>query len=117
MSSYVVRGLALLTLVIGFEAVAPLDAQAGPIHKHIEQKLLAKPAKDISLHQIVHAMEGPTTLADCVNTQGLCEQVDTCRLHRVFHSVTDEIDALMARVSLQDIINNSGLVPDDGGTA
>ena len=79
--------------------------------------LLAKPAKDISLHQIVHAMEGPTTLAHCVNTQGSCEHVDTCRLHRVFHSVTDEIDALMARVSLQDIINNSGLVPDDGGTA
>ncbi|HTN75827.1 MAG TPA: hypothetical protein VL096_11295 [Pirellulaceae bacterium] len=45
MSSYVVRGLALLTLVIGFEAVAPLDTQAGPIHKHIEQKMLAKPAK------------------------------------------------------------------------
>ncbi len=45
MSRFALTLLVLTALLIGVQGATPSASQAGPIHKHIEQKMLAKPAK------------------------------------------------------------------------
>ena len=45
MSRFAICLLVLTALLVGAQGITPSAAEAGPIHKHIEQKMLAKPAK------------------------------------------------------------------------
>ncbi len=80
--------------------------------------LLARPASEITLGQVIDAVEGPVRLDLCVGEPETCEQAGTCGLHRTWSVVRDGIADLMDRYSLHDMLMNTGDEPDnDGGLA
>lgn len=77
--------------------------------------LLAKPAREISLGQVIAAVEGPVQLSLCMQ-EAVCQEADSCGLHRTWSVVEEGIINLMDRFSLQDMLSNTGAVPEpDGG--
>ena len=51
---------------------------------------LARPASEISLLEVVEAMEGPVALNQCVTEPGFCPLTPTCNVHPAWvhaHSV------------------------------
>jgi Rrf2 family protein len=52
---------------------------------------LARPANEISLLQVVEAMEGPLALNQCVVEPGICPLVPACNVHVAWEHARDVI--------------------------
>jgi Rrf2 family protein len=61
---------------------------------------LARPAEDISVLQIVEALEGPLRSAECALRGGPCHWDDVCALHWVWSSARDALCDELAGASL-----------------
>jgi Rrf2 family protein len=79
--------------------------------------LLAKPAKEITLGQVIDAVEGPSRMVICAVEPELCEQAGHCGMQRTWAMVTEGIQDLMDRYSLHDMLQNTGASQDNGGLA
>jgi FeS assembly SUF system regulator len=65
---------------------------------------LAKPPAEISVLQIIRALEGPVSLTACVDgTEGLCEVESLCPMRGNWDRVNSAIRAALAGVSLADM--------------
>ncbi|MDZ7725549.1 MAG: Rrf2 family transcriptional regulator [candidate division KSB1 bacterium] len=64
---------------------------------------LQVPAGDISIAQVVEALEGPITLVDCADHQHVCKRVDQCRLKPGFLSLQKHFRDYLGQVSLADM--------------
>mgnify|MGYP002260497770 CR=1 FL=1 len=53
--------------------------------------MLAKPAKDISLLDVVEAIDGPISLNECSNPDGNCSFGDDCQLKEVWCDAQDDL--------------------------
>ena len=81
---------------------------------------LARPAGEITVLQIVEAMEGPLRTGECALRGGPCHWDDVCALHRVWSAARDALcdrldDATLATVAADDRALAAGLlaVPED----
>jgi len=68
---------------------------------------LARPADEITVLQIVEALEGPLRTAECALRGGPCHWDDVCALHWVWSSARDALcdelaGATLARVAADD---------------
>lgn len=70
--------------------------------------LLARPASEISLHDVISAVEGPGMLSMCAKTAPDCGDADHCGLNLTWARVSRGIEALMSSYSLEDLMNNEG---------
>jgi len=55
--------------------------------------LLARPASEISLLEVVEANNGPIALNDCTVTPGKCDNAEFCPLHDIWQEAQDELVA------------------------
>lgn len=55
--------------------------------------LLARPASEISLLEVVEAIDGPIALNDCTVTPGKCDNAEFCPLHDIWQEAQDELVA------------------------
>ena len=53
--------------------------------------MLARAASDITLLDVVEAIDGPIALNECVGDEGLCAFGDDCPLHSVWCDAQDEL--------------------------
>ena len=53
--------------------------------------VLARPASEISLLEVVEAIDGPIELNECTASPGRCENADNCPLHEIWQEVQDEL--------------------------
>jgi Rrf2 family protein len=53
--------------------------------------MLAKPASEISLLDVVEAIDGPITLNECVGDEGLCSFDTDCPLHDIWGAAQHEL--------------------------
>jgi Rrf2 family protein len=79
-----------------------LTAEAGPTGGY----LLAKPAEDITLLDVVVAAEGPIRIDQCVLRSGPCDWDTSCPVHvpwtRALNALTEELTATtFAELTLQ----------------
>ncbi|GAB4536004.1 MAG: Rrf2 family transcriptional regulator [Anaerolineae bacterium] len=66
---------------------------------------------EISLLQIIEAVEGPIAIAPCLDTREGCARVDLCELYDTLDSVQAEMIAILKNTSLADLVakrNGSG---------
>ena len=61
---------------------------------------MAKPADQISLLQIVEAVDGPITMNRCVLWPDECERSDECPIHRVWCETRSLLVEHLGKVSL-----------------
>ena len=69
---------------------------------------IAKPPKDITLLDVIDAMEGPIELSECTADDRLCKRSSECVVRRVWQQLTDSINQELARVSLQTMLEIEG---------
>lgn len=65
---------------------------------------LARPAADISLAEIISALEGPIALTECSMKKGLCSIEGGCDIRRNWRGVNQIIYQNLAQVSLQEML-------------
>ena len=68
--------------------------------------LLAREPESITIKEILEAMEGPMMFSDCVadGDQQPCARSGTCPARGVWEYLTGEINALLNRITLADIV-------------
>ena len=62
---------------------------------------LSRPASEISLLQIIEAIEGPIALNRCTATPSQCDQMDQCVVHPVWQKVQEHLVKLEESTSLK----------------
>lgn len=69
---------------------------------------LARPAKDISVCDIVEAVDGPVAITNCVSGRhGDCVIESTCSIKTCWQPINQAIRDAFARISLDEIVANS----------
>jgi Rrf2 family transcriptional regulator, iron-sulfur cluster assembly transcription factor len=68
---------------------------------------LGRPAAQISLREVVEAVEGPILPNRCLTKDGACERDDCCRVHRVWHTVQKSMLDVMEAVTIEDLAKST----------
>jgi FeS assembly SUF system regulator len=65
---------------------------------------LARPASEISLAQIVEAMEGPIGMTECSVAEGSCDRAPQCGVRGSWQQVSSALDGVLRGMSLADML-------------
>lgn len=76
---------------------------------------LAKPACEISVGDVLRALEGDMVLVDCPESEGKCAKFDSCVTKYVWKRINNSINDTMDSMTLEEIIANSHGVTDETG--
>lgn len=66
--------------------------------------LLARPANQISLADIIHATDGPIGMTECSVTPGLCTQEATCAVRANWQRINHAVFGLLNEIALNQMI-------------
>lgn len=70
---------------------------------------LARPASQISLLQVIEALEGPVRLNRCLIEPEACPQNSSCPVHGIWAKAQDELTSLLAVTTFDDLVDASRL--------
>ena len=78
--------------------------------------VLAAPPEDITLSQIVSAVDGPIVAGDFgePHRDGACEHEGQCALLAVWADMSEHMRRYLSSFSLADMVNRAQGLPDDG---
>jgi len=66
--------------------------------------LLARPANEISLVDIIHAMDGPIGMTECSVTPGVCSQEAACVVRSNWQRINREVLGVLQTITLDQMI-------------
>jgi FeS assembly SUF system regulator len=75
---------------------------------------LSRTPEQISVAEIITAIEGPIALTECVSAESLCEQEQHCAVQTNWTRINDAVFHALDEVKLADMLapqNNSGVSP------
>ncbi len=78
---------------------------------------LARPAHEITLREIIEALEGPIALGRCLAPFETCDRQDTCALHLVLSQAQAQLLDTLGHVTIQDMAAREAALPPDGEAA
>ena len=84
-------------------------AKEGLVRSHRGAKggfSLARPAEQITLLQIIEAIEGPIAINRCLAPWEGCERSDTCPVHPVLARAQGQLLAVLDGTTLSDLANS-----------
>jgi FeS assembly SUF system regulator len=64
---------------------------------------LARPAREITVPQMIAALEGPIGLTECTQHPGACAQEGTCHVREPWQRINHAVRAALARITLADL--------------
>ena len=69
--------------------------------------VLARPAHQITVGEVLKALEGPLTLASCASggTTTECDKMDTCLTISFWQELSAKIDEVLSSTTLQDLVD------------
>ena len=68
---------------------------------------IAKPPGEISLLNIIDAMEGPIELSECTADENFCDRSCACPVRKVWQRVTDSINQELSQITLGSMFNEN----------
>jgi len=66
--------------------------------------VLAKKPADVSVYEIVRALEGDYNLVECINNPAQCERVSHCLTRDLWHDLEFKIKETLEDVKLSDLV-------------
>jgi len=69
---------------------------------------LARKPTDITVLEVVEAIDGPILLNECVAGGTTCAFGETCPLHDIFHTAQAELVARLEQTTFGSVLNNNG---------
>jgi len=70
--------------------------------------VLARSPRQIRLSEVLHALEGPLSLVDCVADTRACDRSMRCQARRVWQELSGAIEDVLANITLEDLIAPEG---------
>lgn len=67
--------------------------------------VLAKAPDEISLREIVRALEGTSSLVDCLDDDTFCDRTEECVTYEIWDHVQRAIYKILDSMTLADLIN------------
>jgi len=64
---------------------------------------LAKPADEITVLQVVQAVEGPLNLIDCVAQNEACDRTGACAAHALWRKLSSAIGRVLTETTVADL--------------
>jgi Rrf2 family protein len=68
---------------------------------------LARAAGEISVAQVVEAIDGPLTLTACAEAEGDCSQFEKCSIRDPLHRIRERIASALAECSIAELATDS----------
>lgn len=68
--------------------------------------ILSREPKDITVAEIMHVVEGPIEVSDCIEGSG-CDNSDFCATRLLWEKLKKSIDEVMESITLQDIVDDN----------
>lgn len=65
---------------------------------------LARPPADITLSEIINAVEETDSIIDCIDEPRLCPQSKTCTMRHVWSEICRAINGVLESTTLQDLL-------------
>lgn len=65
---------------------------------------LARPAEQISVADIIHAMDGPIGMTECSITPGLCQQESDCAVRANWQRINDAVVGVLKNITLAEML-------------
>jgi len=69
--------------------------------------ILAKKPKDISVGDILRALEGDLAVVECPDSDSECAKYDSCVTKYVWKRINDSINTVVDSMTLEEIVENS----------
>ncbi len=69
--------------------------------------VIARPPDEISLLQIIEAIDGPLALNQCTLEPSQCAESDECAVHPIWKKAQEQLDELLANSLLSDLALSS----------
>lgn len=66
--------------------------------------ILNNPPSQITLNQIVEALEGPLELVECVGNKNFCKRVNSCVTHDIWHELGRAMEVALKTTTLEDLV-------------
>ena len=65
---------------------------------------LARAPEEITVGDIINALEGPLNISECVGDESCCHKSGECRSRRLWEYLTRSIDNLLDSITLRDML-------------
>ena len=65
---------------------------------------LSRPPREIRVHDIIEALEGPIALMACSAGPGHCDQESTCRIRDPWLRINEAVRKALAEITLADLV-------------
>ncbi len=72
--------------------------------------VLSRAPQDITLLEIVNALEGPLDLVECVGSKAACAKTETCIARSVWKELSDSLKSILGNITLQDVIEREKMI-------
>ena len=66
---------------------------------------LARIPADITLKEIISALEGPLSLVECIKDPKICNKTDLCTTRDLWNDLNEKIDDYLVSVTLQQLVD------------
>jgi len=77
---------------------------------------LARPASQMSLKDIIRALEGPLSLVECVDNPSTCRAAPICVHRDIFYEISEKLQELLEAVTLEDMVQRGRNKASDAAT-
>jgi Rrf2 family protein len=64
---------------------------------------LGRPSNEITVVDVVSAIDGPPVMVQCVTEVGTCEQFETCNVKTPLQRLTDDVVEMLSRVTIESM--------------
>jgi Rrf2 family protein len=66
---------------------------------------LAKAPRDITLAEVVQAVEGNLSVVECVSSPEVCSRVEVCVTRDIWSQLSEKMMEILESITLQDMVN------------
>ena len=70
--------------------------------------ILAKPPQEITLGEVIRAVEGNLALVECVSAPKVCHRVGFCVTRDIWKELGNKMMGVLESTTLQDMVNRQG---------
>lgn len=74
---------------------------------------LGKPAAEISLYEIVKALDGPISVVECVTNPKVCSRFDICPTQKIWKGLNDSMIRYLTEISLESLLSSCPDIDSD----
>ena len=92
-------------------------AQEGFVASQHGQKggyTLARPASQISVAEIVQAIDGTLSLTECSTAEGNCLQFETCNVKSPLQRLHDRVVGMLSTLTIAQMVEQESEIPQSG---